>query len=303
MNSRSLRALSRDIVRELGVFSKKCGKVDLSPVEAHILIELEQAMQTNLQLAERLRIDKSNISRTLQKLAEEGLIQWQAHASDKRSKQAALTLAGRDVLRAVHAEYDVEIECVLQQLDSAEQQRLQEGLDLYRQALNAARAQQGYQIRLMAEADNAALAAVIRQVSAEHGLSEEQGYGVADPHLDQLYPCYQQAGAAYWVIQKETGALLGGAGIAPLAGADTSVCELQKMYLLNDCRGLGLGKRLLMMACDFAKRAGYQQCYLETTASLPAALALYTKMGFRQIAQPMGETGHHSCEIFMLRDL
>lgn len=303
MNSRTLRAVSRDIMRELGVFAKKCGKVELSPVEAHILIELESASLTSLQLVERLRIDKSNASRVLQKMLEQGLIEWQAHLSDKRSKQAVLTLMGKELLQAVHGQYDGEINQVLQQLSHAEQQALEAGLVLYRQALVKARTQQGYQIRRMLEADNQGVAAVIRQVSAEHGLSAAQGYGVADPHLDQLYPCYQQAGAAYWVIQKDAGELLGGAGIAPLAGAVGSVCELQKMYLLSSSRGLGFGQRLLNIACDFAKQAGYQQCYLETTASLPAALNLYKKMGFRQIAEAMGDTGHHSCEIFMLKDL
>lgn len=303
MNTRELRAISRDIVRELGVFAKKCGQLNLSPVEAHILLELEQTGLTNLQLAERLRVDKSNISRILQKLAEQGWIQWQAHPHDLRSKEAWLTPAGQNMLAAVHAGYDQEIAPVLQQLSAAEQEVLQAGLVLYRHALVQARAQQSYQIRRITDADNPAIAAVIRQVSAEHGLSAEQGYGVADPLLDQLSGCYQVAGSAYWVIENSAGDIVGGAGIAPLAGAETGVCELQKMYLLSSCRGAGLGQRLLLLACDFAKEAGYQRCYLETTACLPAALALYQKMGFGRIDQAMGQTGHHSCEIFMLRDL
>ncbi|VEB44814.1 Uncharacterised protein [Chromobacterium violaceum] len=46
MNERELRALSRDIVRELGMLAGRCGEVDLSPVEAHLLIELEAARRT-----------------------------------------------------------------------------------------------------------------------------------------------------------------------------------------------------------------------------------------------------------------
>ena len=57
MDPRPLRALSRDLVRELGMLSQQCGELALSPLEAHLLIELESGPATNQQLAERLRID------------------------------------------------------------------------------------------------------------------------------------------------------------------------------------------------------------------------------------------------------
>lgn len=37
--------------------------------------------------------------------------------------------------------------------------------------------------------DNPAIARVIRQVSAEYGLTADKGYTVADPNLDELYQC------------------------------------------------------------------------------------------------------------------
>ena len=74
MDPRPLRALSRELVRELGMLSQQCGSLALSPLEAHLLIELENGPATNQQLAEQLRIDKSNASRPLARLAERGLI-------------------------------------------------------------------------------------------------------------------------------------------------------------------------------------------------------------------------------------
>ena len=70
MDPRPLRALSRDLVRELGMLSQQCGNLALTPIEAHLLIELENAPATNQQLAEKLHIDKSNASRPLARLAE-----------------------------------------------------------------------------------------------------------------------------------------------------------------------------------------------------------------------------------------
>lgn len=66
--------------------------------------------------------------------------------------------------------------------------------------------------RITAE-DNAAIANVIRQVSAEYGLTADKGYTVADPNLDELFELYSQPGSAYWVVEQE-GQVVGGGGIA-----------------------------------------------------------------------------------------
>lgn len=47
-------------------------------------------------------------------------------------------------------------------------------------------------LRKLTVADNPAIAHVIRQVSAEYGLTADKGYTVADPNLDKLYQVYSQ---------------------------------------------------------------------------------------------------------------
>lgn len=53
-------------------------------------------------------------------------------------------------------------------------------------------------LRRITAADNAAIARVIRQVSAEYGLTADKGYTVADPNLDELYELYSQALPIGW---------------------------------------------------------------------------------------------------------
>ncbi|WP_065421050.1 bifunctional helix-turn-helix transcriptional regulator/GNAT family N-acetyltransferase [Aeromonas hydrophila] len=300
MDPRPLRALSRDLVRELGMLSQQCGELALSPLEAHLLIELESGPATNQQLAERLRIDKSNASRPLARLAERELISWHPHPSDGRSKEARLTIAGQAQLLDLHQEMDSAMEETLAQLTLAEREQLWIGLRLYRSALSRARRQQGYRIRPITAADNGQIAAVIRAVSAEYGLTADKGYGVADPNLDRLHETYQGAQSRYWVIEGPNGTILGGGGIAPLAGEEGQVCELQKMYFMPSLRGLGLGRRLVLQALDEARALGYQRCYLETTAVLREATALYESLGFEHLPGPLGCTGHDACEICMV---
>lgn len=47
-------------------------------------------------------------------------------------------------------------------------------------------------MRRITEQDNPAIAAVIRTVSAEYGLTADKGYTVADPNLDELFQLYSQ---------------------------------------------------------------------------------------------------------------
>ncbi|WLS79471.1 GNAT family N-acetyltransferase [Erwinia pyri] len=157
-------------------------------------------------------------------------------------------------------------------------------------------------IRPMQHADNPHIARVIRDVSAEFGLTADKGFTVADPNLDHLFELYSEPDSAYWVIELE-GKIVGGGGVAPLHGSEEGVCELQKMYFMPAVRGMGLARELAMQAMDFARERGFQRCYLETTASLTRAIRLYEHLGFEHIDGPMGNTGHVDCEVTMLRKL
>ena len=75
--------------------------------------------------------------------------------------------------------------------------------------------------------DNAAMAAIIRTVSAEFGLAPSDGFAVADAALDDLYAVYSDDTAAYWVVENEAGEVVGGGGVAPLQG-EPDILEIQK---------------------------------------------------------------------------
>lgn len=157
-------------------------------------------------------------------------------------------------------------------------------------------------VRPIQAKDNAAIANLIREVSAEHGLTADKGFTVSDPDLDQLFELYSQPRSIYWVVEYQ-GQVAGGGGIAPLRGADANICELQKMYFSPQLRGQGLAKKLALQGFAFAREQGFEHCYLETTGTLLAAVALYEHLGFKHINHAMGNTGHGDCEVRMLKAL
>jgi putative acetyltransferase len=75
------------------------------------------------------------------------------------------------------------------------------------------------------------------------------------------------------------------------------------MYFLPEARGLGLGIELMQKCLAKAKEFGFESCYLETMPYMEAAQKLYNKVGFEYLDKPLGNTGHTSCPVWMLKKL
>ena len=149
--------------------------------------------------------------------------------------------------------------------------------------------------------DNATIASVTRAVLLEFGVAGP-GTAFEDPELDRMFETYQPPRHAYFVAEHQ-GAVIGGCGIAPLRGAETETCELQKFYLVPNARGKGAGKALIDRCLETARQKGFKQCYIETVMEMTAARKLYERCGFRYLDKSYGNTGHHRCTVWMLRDL
>ena len=158
-----------------------------------------------------------------------------------------------------------------------------------------------FEIRPIRAGDDAAMAGVIRTVMPEFGATGS-GFAISDPEVDWMSRAYAAPRHAYFVVERD-GRVLGGAGVAPLAGGDAGVCELRKMYFLPEARGSGAGTAMMARCLDAARGFGFRQCYLETLTGMDAAMRLYERSGFRRIDAPLGATGHGGCNRFYLLDL
>lgn len=149
--------------------------------------------------------------------------------------------------------------------------------------------------------DNDKLFTIIHTVMPEFG-AVGAGFAIEDAEVTAMYEAYTKPGTAYFIVEREE-EVQGGAGIAPLSGAEPVFCELRKMYFLKNLRGLGAGQALITLCLETARAIGYRFCYLETLTHMYAARKLYAKNGFKQLPNPLGNTGHFGCNSFYLLEL
>lgn len=156
-------------------------------------------------------------------------------------------------------------------------------------------------IREIEQIDNAQIEAAIRNCFPEFGLPLV-GTAYADDETPKMFESYQNANDVYYVVELD-GVVLGGGGIKPLKDYEAEVCEIQKMYFAPELRGRGLGKLMFEKCMQSAKDLGYKQCYLESASQLKAAIHIYEDFGFKHLEGPLGNTGHFSCGVWMIKNL
>ncbi len=158
------------------------------------------------------------------------------------------------------------------------------------------------QIRNIAPGDNLAMADIIRKALEEFG-ANRPGTVYYDVTTDHLFELFNTTPRSHYLVAEKNGWLIGGAGVFPTQGLPVGTCELVKMYLSPNARGLGLGREMINRCLELAQQLGYTAVYLETMPELTKAVSVYEQFGFSYLKSPMGNSGHNGCAIWMHKEL
>lgn len=119
----AIRQFNRQYVLTLGILNKKIFETDLNWPQSRILMEIGLNSQiTPIQIAMNLNLDKSYTSRLIKQLVKKDLVVKIPSAIDRRSVEISLTERGKKVFAGVNRCSNAQINELVSQLSTPEQQ-------------------------------------------------------------------------------------------------------------------------------------------------------------------------------------
>lgn len=96
-----------------------------------------------------------------------------------------------------------------------------------------------------------------------------------NPDLDDITTTY---GEAFFLVARLDGRLVGSGA---LLQRSHKIAQIVRMSVLKSYRRRGIGRLILKGLLEHARKAGFNQVVLETTASWKGAIEFYQKNGFQ----------------------
>ncbi len=132
-------------------------------------------------------------------------------------------------------------------------------------------------------ADAASLASVVALFRAyAASLDVDLAYQNFEIEVATLPGKYAPPQGALLLARRHDGLALGCVALRPMD--DTACCEMKRLYVAPDARGTGLGRALVTAIVEEARRLGYREIRLDSLPSMSAAIALYRRCGFEDMA-------------------
>jgi ribosomal protein S18 acetylase RimI-like enzyme len=102
-----------------------------------------------------------------------------------------------------------------------------------------------------------------------------------DEELEHFPDKYKEPEGTF-LVALDGALVIGCVGIKKISDG---ICEMKRLFVKDQYKGRGIGKRLADEIILEAKRKGYSHMRLDSLKRMDKALALYRKLGFKEIGQ------------------
>jgi DNA-binding MarR family transcriptional regulator/GNAT superfamily N-acetyltransferase len=273
----AVRRFNRFHTRLIGALGERMLASRFTLAQGRLLYELAQQPQTSAgEIARRLGMDPSYLSRLVAGFEAQGLVERGADAADGRRRTLRLTAAGRETAAGLDAASSEQVAGLLAPLATPDRRALVGSMARIERLLGAPEAGPRVVLRAPEPGD---LGWVVHRHGAVYG--REYGFDAGFEALvarivADFADTHDRERERAWIAEVDGEKV----GSVFLVGLDAETAKLRLLLVEPAARGLGLGRRLVEACLRFARDRGYRRITLWTQSELTAARAIYAAAGF-----------------------
>jgi DNA-binding MarR family transcriptional regulator/L-amino acid N-acyltransferase YncA len=308
-----LRRNARSMIRELGLLNDAYFDIGVTLAERHLLIELSGSPSPTMgEIAERLLLDKSTISRLISKAVKKGYIACTTDDKDKRKRFLHITEGGKQTLEAFEPIAFNQTKQALLTLAPEEIESIYKGVALYAKGLRSSRIQEklntersissnemglgtdrrpkiesiseislrlnqmGYTLRLFNSKDEVELYEIFREV-----VDSASQFPYECSSIEEFRRQFFTPQGQVYVCQTISGDVMGGFYLKPNFSGRSSHIANAAYMIRSSYRGKGVGSLLIKASLHLAKNLGFRAMQFNMVLSQnKVAVKLYQRLGF-----------------------
>lgn len=272
-----IRGFNRFYTNILGLLDQHIIDSGYSLTEARIIFEISKTDTcTANQLCSILDIDRSYMSKIINKFEKEQLISRTICNTDNRNIEIHMTDKGKAVFHELEKNANRQIEELISKLDTAECEKLISGIRTVKKYFT--RVTKDIKIRPYQEQDIAYV--IDRQLSlyeSERQFTTEIWKKYLTQGVISLIEKFNPEKDCMLILECDGNA----SGCIAITHVEDSVAQLRYFFLEPELRGLGAGNSLLKAALDFCHQKRYSHVFLWTVSAQESARILYKSAGFK----------------------
>ena len=271
-----IRGFNRFYTNILGLLDQQIIDSGYSLTEARILFEISKTdICTANQLCSILDIERSYMSKIINKFEKKDLIKRRKCGKDNRNIEIQLTEKGMTVFHDLNNRANKQIEDLLEKLNVEDCEKLLNGIRTVKRYFT--KATKNIKIRPYEKRDISYV--IDRQLSlyeSERQFTTEIWKKYLTQGVISLIENFNPDKDCLLILECDGNA----SGCIAITHTEESVAQLRYFFLEPELRGLGAGKNLSDTALNFCREKKYSHVFLWTVSAQESARKLYKNAGF-----------------------
>ena len=271
-----IRGFNRFYTNILGLLDQHIIDSGYSLTEARILFEISKTDAcTANQLCSVLDVDRSYMSKIINKFEKNELIRRNVRDTDNRNIEIHMTEKGIHVFHELNDHANQQIDDLISKLTSGECEKLIDSIRTVKKSFM--KATKNIKIRPFQEQDIAYV--IDRQLSlyeSERQFTTEIWKNYLTQGVIALVERFDPEKDCMLILECDGNA----SGCIAITHTENRVAQLRYFFLEPELRGLGAGTKLLNAALEFCRQKNYSRVFLWTVSAQESARILYKNAGF-----------------------